>query len=150
VGVVFLGETRHVLDEKGRVVIPSKVRSAFKEGLCITRGFDNTLFVFPIEEWNRIDEKLRSLPLTDPNVLKFMRFWYSGAVQDELDPQGRLLIPKNLREYARIEKEVVIIGVSNRLEIWSPELWDRYIGDPREFYGNMGETINVVRIQTSP
>ena len=144
--MVFLGETRHVLDEKGRVVIPSKVRPALKEGLCITRGFNNALFVFPLEEWNRIDEKLRSLPLTDPDVLKFMRFWYSGAVQDELDPQGRLLIPKNLREYAKIEKEVVIIGVSNRLEIWNPELWKEYIGNPREFYKNMGEIRNAIRI----
>lgn len=144
--MVFLGEVRHVLDEKGRVVIPSKFRQPLKDGLCITRGFDNALFIFPLEEWNRIDEKLRSLPLTNPNVLKFMRFWYSGAVQDELDPQGRLLIPKNLREYARIEKEVVIIGVSNRLEIWSAELWDEYFGDPREFYKGMGEAINAIGI----
>lgn len=144
--MVFSGEARHILDEKGRVVIPSRFRPALKDGLYITRGFDNSLFVFPIEEWNRIDEKLRNLPLTNPNVLRFMRFWYSGAVQDELDPQGRLLIPKNLREYARIEKEVVIIGVSNRLEIWSAELLDEYFGDPREFYKNMREAINAIGI----
>lgn len=144
--MIFLGEVRHVLDEKGRVVIPSKFRPALKDGLCITRGFDNALFIFPMEEWRRLDEKFRALPLTDPNSIKFMRFWYSGAVQDELDPQGRLLIPKNLREYAKIDKEVVIIGVSTRLEIWSAELWDKYFGDSKEFYKTLGEALNAIGI----
>ncbi|MBC7319485.1 division/cell wall cluster transcriptional repressor MraZ [bacterium] len=144
--MTFSGEVRHTLDEKGRIVIPSRYRPPLKDGLYITRGFDNALFIFSLAEWNRIDEKLRGLPLTNPNVLKFMRFWYSGAVQEELDAQGRLLIPKNLREYAKIEKEVVIIGVSNRLEVWSAELWDEYFGDPREFYKSMGDTINAIGI----
>lgn len=139
----FSGDFRHTLDEKGRIVIPSRYRAPFKDGLYITRGFDNALFVFPLVEWNKIDEKLRNLPLTNPNVLRFMRFWYSGAVYDELDAQGRLLIPKNLREYAKIEKEVAIIGVSNRLEIWNPELLDEYFGNPSEFYRSMGDTIGI-------
>jgi MraZ protein len=144
--MIFLGEARHTLDDKGRIVIPTRFRAPLRDGFCITRGFDNALFLFPIEEWKEIDEKLKSLPFTNINVLKFMRFWYSGAVQDELDPQGRILIPKNLREYARIERDVVIVGVSRRIEIWSAELWDKYFGNPEEFYRTMGEAINAIGI----
>jgi len=135
-----------MLDDKGRIVIPTKFRPPLRDGFCITRGFDNALFLFPIEEWKIIDEKLRALPLINSNILKFMRFWYSGAVQDDLDPQGRILIPKSLREYAKVEREVVIIGVSNRIEIWSAELWDSYFGSAREFYQTMGEAINAIGI----
>lgn len=144
--MIFLGEVRHVLDEKGRIVIPSRFRPALKDGLCITRGFDNALFVFPIEEWIKIDAKLRTSRMADKELRKFMRFWYSGAVQDGLDPQGRLLIPRNLREYAMIDREIVIIGVSNRLEIWSAELWDKYSGDSKEFYRTLGEALNDIDI----
>jgi MraZ protein len=144
--MIFLGEARHTLDDKGRIVIPTRFRPSLRDGFCITRGFDNALFLFPIEEWKNIDEKLRALPFTNINILKFMRFWYSGAVQDDLDPQGRILIPKSLREYAKIEREVVIIGVSSRIEIWSAELWDSYFGSPEEFYKTMGEAINAIGI----
>jgi len=144
--MIFLGEVRHVLDEKGRIVIPSRFRPALKDGLCITRGFDNALFVFPIEEWIKIDAKLRTSRMADKELRKFMRFWYSGAVQDGLDSQGRLLIPRNLREYAMIDREIVIIGVSNRLEIWSGDLWDKYSGDSKEFYRTLGEALNDIDI----
>ncbi len=144
--MIFLGEVRHVLDEKGRIVIPSRFRPALKDGLCITRGFDNALFVFPMEEWIKIDAKLRTSRMADKELRKFMRFWYSGAVQDGLDSQGRLLIPRNLREYAMIDREIVIIGVSNRLEIWSGDLWDKYSGDSKEFYRTLGEALNDIDI----
>ena len=121
-----MGEYQHALDEKGRVTIPSKLREELGERFVITRGLDQCLFAYPQGEWSRIEQKLKELPFTKRDARAFTRLFFSGAAEVEMDRQGRVLIPQNLREYAGIQKEVVIIGVSNRVEVWSEEVWRKY------------------------
>ncbi len=121
------GEFRHALDDRGRVAIPSRFRARLAEGATLARWLDRCLVVFPAEEWNVLAEKLRALPMTNPNAREFARFMSSGAVDVELDRQGRLLVPSYLREYAALtEGEVVVVGALNRLEIWAPSAWQPY------------------------
>lgn len=123
---MLIGEYRHTLDAKGRVIIPSKFRDELKDNFIITKGLDNCLFIYPQSEWIKIEDKLKELPLTNRDVRSFVRTFYSGAVDESLDKQGRVVIPQSLRDHASIEKDVVIIGVSTRVEIWSTENWDNY------------------------
>lgn len=123
---MFIGEYRHNLDNKGRITIPSKFRQGLKSGFVLTRGLDNCLFLYPMEEWNLLKSKLKKLPLTNKNARAFVRFFLSGASEGNLDKQGRALIPVNLREYIKIQKEGVILGLSSRIEIWSKEEWEEY------------------------
>jgi MraZ protein len=121
------GEFRHALDDRGRVAIPSRFRARLAEGATLARWLDRCLGVFPAEEWNVLAEKIRALPMTNPNAREFARFMSSGAVDVELDRQGRLLVPSYLREYAGLtEGEVVVVGALNRLEIWAPSAWQPY------------------------
>ncbi len=121
------GEFRHALDDRGRVAIPSRFRGRLAEGATLARWLDRCLGVFPAEEWNVLAEKIRALPMTNPNAREFARFMSSGAVDVELDRQGRLLVPSYLREYAALtEGEVVVVGALNRLEIWAPSAWQPY------------------------
>lgn len=121
------GEFRHALDDRGRVAIPSRFRGRLAEGATLARWLDRCLGVFPAEEWNVLAEKIRALPMTNPNAREFARFMSSGAVDIELDRQGRLLVPSYLREYAGLtEGEVVVVGALNRLEIWAPSAWQPY------------------------
>lgn len=124
--MVFIGEYQHVLDSKGRVIMPSKFREGLGERFVVTKGLDHCLFVYPQNEWQEFERKLRTLPLTSKDARAFTRFFFAGATECELDKQGRILIPANLREYAELVKELVIIGVANRVEIWSKERWDEY------------------------
>jgi MraZ protein len=123
---MFIGEYQHGLDAKGRIIIPSKFRAALDEHFVITRGLDQCLFVYPKKEWETFEEKLKALPLTKRDARAFTRFFFSGANECEFDKQGRILIPNNLREYAEIEKDAVVIGVANRVEIWSKKSWEAY------------------------
>ena len=127
--VVFIGEYQHVLDPKGRVIMPSKFREGLGEKFVVTKGLDHCLFVYPQNEWQEFERKLRTLPLTSKDARAFTRFFFAGATECELDKQGRILIPANLREYAELVKELVIIGVASRVEIWSKERWDEYNDD---------------------
>ena len=121
------GEYRHALDDRGRVAIPVRIRPRLAEGATLARWLDKCLGVFPAEEWNSLAETIRGLPMTHPNAREFARFMSSGAVDVELDRQGRLLVPSYLREYAGLtEGEVVVVGALNRLEIWSPSAWQPY------------------------
>jgi MraZ protein len=121
------GEFRHALDDRGRVAIPSRFRGRLAEGATLARWLDRCLGVFPAEEWNVLAEKIRALPMTNPNAREFARFMSSGAVDVELDRQGRLLVPSYLRDYAALnEGEVVVVGALNRLEIWAPSAWQPY------------------------
>jgi len=129
VRVVFIGEYQHVLDPKGRVIMPSKFREGLGEKFVVTKGLDHCLFVYPQNEWQEFERKLRTLPLTSKDARAFTRFFFAGATECELDKQGRILIPANLREYAELVKELVIIGVASRVEIWSKERWDEYNDD---------------------
>ena len=121
---MFMGEYNHTIDAKGRLIVPAKFREALGDEFVVTRGLDDCLFVFPNEGWKVFEEKLSTLPVANKNARRFARFFLSGAATGELDKQGRILIPTTLREYGALEKEVVFIGVANRVEIWSKERWE--------------------------
>ena len=136
-----MGEFQHSLDTKGRIIIPAKLRDLLGNSFIITRGLDHCLFVYPLEEWKLIEEKFSSLPVTRADARKFTRFFFSGAVDVELDKQGRVNIPVHLREYAHLEKECVIIGVSNRVEIWGAEAWEQYYEESETSFTEIAETL---------
>ena len=123
---MFMGEFHYSIDDKGRITIPSKLRYLLGENFIVTRGLDNCLFVYPINEWKNIVEKYRNLPNTK-NARDFMRFFLSGATESELDKHGRVNISSPLMKYAALQKECVIIGVNERIEIWSKENWESFI-----------------------
>jgi len=123
---VLLGEYQHSVDEKGRLTIPSRLREGLGERFVVTKGLDSCLFVYPLAEWNALETKLRALPLTRPEARSVVRLFFSGAIECELDRQGRILLPPNLRSHARLVKDAYIIGVSNRVEIWDKETWEEY------------------------
>ena len=123
---MFIGEYQHSLDDKGRVIVPSKYREQLGENFVLTKGLDGCLFIYPLSEWAVFNQKLKSLPLTNINARKFVRFFLSGAVECNPDKQGRILIPNSLRVYSEIEKDIVFIGMSNRIEVWSQVRWDAY------------------------
>ena len=136
---MFIGEYQHTLDTKGRIIIPSKFREELGEEFFMTKGLDNCIFVYPKEEWIILEEKLKTLPLTNRDARAFIRFFFSGASEGSLDKQGRVLIPANLREHSKLDKEAVVIGVSTRMEIWSKEEWDAYNNDDNLSYDSIAE-----------
>lgn len=136
---MFIGEYHHTLDNKGRLILPAKFRASLGERCIATRGLDHCLFVFPMEEWRQIEQRFRSLPLTSSEARAFVRFFFSGATECELDAQGRILLPPSLREYAGVNREVVIIGVSSRIEIWAKERWLEYYSRAEESYEKLAE-----------
>lgn len=139
---MFMGEYQHSLDEKGRLIMPVKFRDALGETFVVTRGLDNCLFVYSKEEWRILEEKLKTLPMTSKEARAFVRFFFSGASECELDKSGRISLPQNLREHANLEKEVVVAGVTNRIEIWSKDNWEDYMsstsGSLEEMAGTLG------------
>lgn len=120
------GEFNHSIDAKGRLIIPSKFRESLGEHFVITKGMDGCLFVYPDDEWSAFEEKLRELPLTNKKARDFKRFFLGSAVDGELDKQGRVLISSALRAYAGLEKEVVLAGVLDKIEIWDKKAWDAH------------------------
>ena len=126
---MLIGEYEHSLDAKGRLIMPAKIREDIGEKFIVTKGLDGCLFGFSQNEWTNFEEKLKTLPLTNKNARDFVRFFLSGAIECEIDKQGRFLIASNLREYAAMEKEVVIIGVGTRIEIWNKDKWKSYNSD---------------------
>lgn len=120
---MFMGEYNHTVDTKGRLIIPSKFREGLGEEFVVTRGLDGCLFVFPNSAWQAFEEKLKSLPLTNKSARQFTRFFIAGATSCELDKQGRILLPGTLREFAELEKDVVLTGMLDRIEIWSKAKW---------------------------
>ena len=120
---MFMGEYNHSIDTKGRLIMPSKFREALGDEFVVTKGLDGWLFVYPNKEWQAFEEKLRTLPLTNKNARQFSRFFLAGAASCEVDKQGRILLPGVLREFAELEKDVVLVGVLSRIEIWSKEKW---------------------------
>ncbi|MDK2918232.1 MAG: transcriptional regulator MraZ [Candidatus Petromonas sp.] len=136
---MFIGEYLHTIDKKGRINIPSKFRDKLGERFFITKGLDNCLFVFPESEWTSFENKLKGLPLTNKNARAFVRLFFSGATECSLDKQGRVTLPQTLREYSNLEKEVAIIGVSTRIEIWSKNNWDNYNDSANISYDEIAE-----------
>lgn len=123
---MLLGEYKHNVDAKGRVSVPSKFRGDLGQSFVVTKGLDNCLFMYSKEEWKTFEDKLRQLPLTNEDARNFVRFFFAGATECEVDKQGRINIPQNLREYANIQKDVVIIGLSTRAEVWDSSKWNNY------------------------
>ncbi len=126
---LFIGEYQHNIDAKGRIIIPSKFREELGDSFVVTKGLDNCLFIYSKDEWSNFEAKLRTLPLTNKNARTFARFFFSGATEGEIDKQGRTLIPANLRTHASLDKDIVVIGVSTRVEIWSKNNWEEYNSD---------------------
>ena len=122
--MMFMGEYNHTIDAKGRLIIPSKFREALGDTFVVTKGLDGCLFVYDNEEWNVFEEKLKSLPLINKDARKFVRFFLAGAAEAEVDKQGRILVPNVLREFAQLNKDVVLVGVASRIEIWSKERFE--------------------------
>ena len=123
---MFMGEYRHNLDEKSRIVIPSNFRFELKDNCIIAKGLENCLYIFSKDEWNKVVSKLESLPFTKKDVRIFKRTFFSGASSVELDKSGRIVISSNLKEYAKIKKECVIIGAGDRIEIWDENEWNNF------------------------
>ena len=130
---MFYGEYHHSLDTKDRLIIPAKFREIFKENYAekffITRGLDRCLFLFTEEEWKEQEKKFRDIPFTRQESRKFNRLYFSGASEVICDKQGRILVPDYLKKYAEIKEDVVIIGVSDRIEIWAKEKWGNFVSD---------------------
>ena len=143
---MLIGEYEHTLDVKGRLIMPSKLRDDIGDKFIITKGLDGCLFGFSLSEWEQFEEKLKSLPLTNKNARDFVRFFLSGAVSIEIDKQGRFLVASNLREYASMEKEVVIIGVGTRIEFWSKENWNKYNNSDSISAENLAENMTMLGI----
>lgn len=122
---MFMGEYNHTIDVKGRLIIPAKFRETLGDKFIVTKGLDGCLFVYPKSEWSSFEEKLKVLPLTNKDARQFTRFFLAGAAACEVDKQGRILLPQVLREFAQLEKEVVLIGVASRVEIWSKINWEQ-------------------------
>ena len=121
---MFMGEYNHTIDPKGRVIIPAKFRDTLGEQFVITKGLDGCLFVYDEQEWKAFEEKLKTLPITNKEARAFVRFFLAGAADVETDKQGRILLPGVLRDHAKLIKDVVLVGVGSRVEIWSKECWD--------------------------
>lgn len=121
---MFMGEYEHSVDSKGRLIIPARFREELGEGFVMTKGLDGCLFVYSAEEWHKLETKIHEIPMTTKDARKFMRFFFAGAATCEIDKQGRTLIPPSLRAYAGLSKDVVLAGVSTRIEIWDKKLWD--------------------------
>ncbi len=123
---MFIGEYQHAMDEKGRMAIPAKFRKLLEGGVVVTRGLDQSLYLYPMREWEKLAEKLAQLPINQANSRAFARHMLGGAVNAEIDGQGRILVPEYLRKHAGIESRAVLVGLYNRIEIWSEEQWTSY------------------------
>ena len=138
---MLMGEYHHSIDEKGRMIIPSKFRVELGESFIVTRGLENCLFVYSNSEWEKITNKLNKLPFTKKDARNFNRFFLSGAIEVELDKQGRINISNPLATYASLEKDVVIIGVGDRLEIWAKDRWENFFEQNSDTLSDIAENL---------
>lgn len=142
---MFYGEFEHTLDRKGRIIIPSKFRDALKEHFIerffITRGLDKCLFMFAEDEWKTQEQKFKAISFTKSESRRFNRLYFSGACEMIPDKQGRILIPSYLKDYAGIKREVYIIGVSNRIEIWNRDSWNAYYASSKDGFEDIAEKL---------
>ncbi len=143
---MLIGEYEHSVDVKGRLIMPAKLREEIGEKFVVTKGLDGCLFVFSLKEWDLFQEKLRALPVSNKNARDFSRFFLAGAIECEIDKQGRFLISGNLREFASLDKDVVIIGVTTRLEIWNKEKWKNYSSDENISAEEIAENMSMLGI----
>jgi MraZ protein len=136
-----MGEYHHNVDTKGRLIVPAKFRDDLGEMFVLTRGLDQCLFGYPLNEWKIIEDKLKGLPMTKKDARAFTRFFFSGATECEIDKQGRINISSPLLNYAKIEKECVILGVSNRIEIWCQDIWNDYFSESADSFAEIAENM---------
>lgn len=136
---MFIGEYSHTVDSKGRLNMPSKFREKLSENFFVTKGLDHCLFVFPESEWRVFEEKLKQLPLTNKSARAFVRLFFAGATECNLDKQGRINIPQPLRSHAKLEKDVIVIGVGTRIELWSTDTWEEYNNPENISYDDIAE-----------
>ncbi|MBI2104520.1 MAG: division/cell wall cluster transcriptional repressor MraZ [Candidatus Omnitrophica bacterium] len=142
---MFYGEYAHTMDRKGRLIVPSKLRQAFKQHdiktLFLTRGLDVCLFLFPESQWRTDESRFKQLSFTKAEGRKFNRLLFSGASEVTVDRLGRLLIPKHLKDFAEIKQDVMIIGVSTRIEIWAKEKWQAFYESSRQSFEEIAERV---------
>jgi MraZ protein len=138
---MFFGEFEHALDAKGRLIIPAKFRELLGTSFVITRGMDGCIFGYPAERWATLQAQLDDLPLTRKDARAFVRFFYAAAAECELDKQGRVMIPATLRQYAKLEKQCVIVGVSDRFEIWGAEHWQQFETETAANFDDLAENL---------
>jgi len=138
---MFIGEYQHTIDEKGRMAVPIKFRAALAGGAVVTRGLDNCLFLYPMDQWKELAEKLANLPISQKNTRAFARLMLAGAMDVELDKQGRIVLPEYLRSFATMDKKVVVAGLYNRLEIWDESKWQEYKTGTEEASGDIAEAM---------
>lgn len=138
---MLLGEYEHTLDPKGRLAMPAKLRESLGGKFIITKGLDGCLFVYDMQQWQLLEAKLSSLPMSRKTARDFTRFLFGGACEGECDKQGRVLIPANLRSHAGLEKNVVIVGVGTRAEIWDADRWNRYNEESSEDVNDLAEQL---------
>lgn len=142
---MFYGEYFHSIDRKGRLILPSKFREVAKvnfiEKFFVTRGLDKCLFMFSEEEWRSQEQKFKSISFTKQQARTFNRIYFSGAQEVIPDKQGRILLPQYLKDFAQIKRDVLIVGVSNRIEIWSKDLWEKFYSDSRQSFEDIAEKL---------
>ncbi|WP_034526151.1 division/cell wall cluster transcriptional repressor MraZ [Secundilactobacillus oryzae] len=138
---MFMGEFEHSIDTKGRLIIPAKFREQLDDEFVITRGLDGCLFGYPMAEWEILQQKLKELPMNKRDARAFVRFFYSAATTCQFDKQGRINIPNQLIEHAEIKKQCVIVGVSNRFEVWSEDRWNDFSETAEENYDDIAENL---------
>ena len=138
---MFMGEFHHNIDDKKRLIIPSKFRSELGDKFVITRGIENCLFAYSISDWEKIVAKLQSLPFTKKDARQFIRFFMSGAIVAEFDKQGRITLNSPMVDYANINRECVIIGAGDRLEIWSVEAWNEFFNSAKDNMSDIAENL---------
>lgn len=136
-----MGEFQHTIDAKGRLIMPSKLREKLGEKFVVTRGLDGCLFGYPLSEWEQLEGKLNDMPLAKKDARTFVRFFYSAATECELDKQGRINIPASLRTHGNLIKNCVIVGVSNRIEIWDEERWQAFTEEAEENFDEIAESM---------
>lgn len=139
---MFIGEYAHAIDDKGRLAVPAKFRADLTKGAVVTRGLDACLFVYTIEEWEKVATKLAALPMSQANSRAFARLMLAGAMDVGLDKQGRIVLPDYLRQYAHLSKKTVVIGLYNRLEIWDEAAWQSYKTDTEKDSGEIAEKLS--------
>ncbi len=136
---MFIGEFNYKIDAKKRLAVPAKFRDDLDGKVVVTRGLDGCLFLYTIDEWEKLAEKISNLPLSQSNARSFARVMLAGAMELEIDSSGRILLPDYLKDYADLEKEVTIAGVYNRMEIWSKEKWEDYKNEAESEVGDVAE-----------
>ena len=135
----MMGEYSHALDEKGRITIPARLRDDLDNHFVMTKGLDGCLFLYPMTEWGKMEERLKALPMTNASARAFQRLFLAGAQDVEVDRQSRVTIPPRLREYAGVAKDVVLVGVSSRVELWALEKWQAYQDTAQAEYEDVAE-----------